>query len=343
MSCRLPSSLLSLSAPFSTLRIAIPIPISIPPPLPPPPLPRRLPPPPPRPRLFSTTAAAYVRVKRKPFNPFAAAISKKRKEGNLARQAELAKERQTQAVDPVLGGPTPFLKSLARVPPPLPPLDAVLAAGAGAGAGTAGAARATATVVLDDQLNHYVTPAELLDSLRRSRALAEPVAADPEYGVEAEHKAAFERLHDHTVEAMRRILALGAGNSADRTRAHKQACIARFGRHVTDSQLPADPGSSRAAAADTGKTPRAGPDTGSSEVQAAILTVKIQALARALHRDDGHDTKDKHNKRNLRLLVHRRQKLLKYLKRKEKGGVRYRNVMDALGLDDDAVHRELFL
>jgi len=73
------------------------------------------------------------------------------------------------------------------------------------------------------------------------------------------------------------------------------------------------------------------------------LTVKIRALAKALHRDDGHNTKDKHNKRNLRLMVHRRQKLLKYLKRKEKGGVRYRNVLEALGLDDDAVEKELFL
>jgi ribosomal protein S15P/S13E len=42
-------------------------------------------------------------------------------------------------------------------------------------------------------------------------------------------------------------------------------------------------------------------------------------------------------------MVHRRQKLLKYLKRKEKGGVRYRNVLEALGLDDDAVEKELFL
>lgn len=347
MSSRLPASLLGLSVPFFALRIvaaaAAPIPISMPPP-PPPRRPGRLPLPPPRPHLFSTTAAASARVRRKPFNPFAATISKKRKEDNLARQTGLAKERQAQAVDPVLGRPTPFLESLAHVPPPLPPLDAVLATPTAAAAGAAGAASTTATAISDDdQLNHYVTPAELRESLARSRTLAEPVAADPDYGVEEEHRATFERQHAHNVEAIRRILALAAGNSADRTRAHKQACIALFGRHVTDSQLPPDPGSARAAGVDTGKTPRAGPDTGSSEVQAAILTVKIQALARALHRDDGHNTKDKHNKRNLRLLVHRRQKLLKFLKRKEKGGVRYRNVMAALGLDDDAVHRELFL
>lgn len=74
-------------------------------------------------------------------------------------------------------------------------------------------------------------------------------------------------------------------------------------------------------------------------MQAAILTVKIRNVANMLKTVGG--TKDKHNKRNLRLLCHRRQKLLKYLKRKEKGGVRYRNIMDALGLDEAAVQKEL--
>lgn len=74
-------------------------------------------------------------------------------------------------------------------------------------------------------------------------------------------------------------------------------------------------------------------------MQVAILTVKIRNVASMLKSVGG--SKDKHNKRNLRLLCHRRQKLLKYLKQKEKGGVRYRNVMDALGLDDAAVQNEL--
>ena len=72
------------------------------------------------------------------------------------------------------------------------------------------------------------------------------------------------------------------------------------------------------------------------------MTVKIRALAKVLTTEKGF-SKDKHNKRNLRLMVHRRQKLLKYLKRREKGGIRYRNIMEALGLDDAAIENELFL
>ena len=73
---------------------------------------------------------------------------------------------------------------------------------------------------------------------------------------------------------------------------------------------------------------RAGPDTGSSEVQIAILTTKINVLAANLHK------KDKDNKRSLRLLVHRRQKLLQYLRRKERGGPRWQNVVEQLGIND---------
>jgi ribosomal protein S15 len=111
-----------------------------------------------------------------------------------------------------------------------------------------------------------------------------------------------------------------------------------FGRHVTDHTLPPDPGAP--VRASSNKTPRAGPDTGSSEVQAAILTVKIRNLSRHLELIG---RTDKHNKRNLRLLVHKRQKHLKYLKRKEKGGVRWRNIMDVLGLDDEAVQNEIMM
>lgn len=73
---------------------------------------------------------------------------------------------------------------------------------------------------------------------------------------------------------------------------------------------------------------RSGPDTGSSEVQIAILTTKINNLANNLH------NKDKNGKRDLRLLVHRRQKLLKYLRRKERGGPRWQNIVELLGIND---------
>lgn len=88
------------------------------------------------------------------------------------------------------------------------------------------------------------------------------------------------------------------------------------------------------------RTPRAGPDTGSSEVQIAILTAKIRVLADS-QEVVGH--KDKVNKRNLRLLVHRRQKLLKYLRRKERGSERWTNVVDKLGLTDGTWKEEISL
>ena len=74
---------------------------------------------------------------------------------------------------------------------------------------------------------------------------------------------------------------------------------------------------------------RVGPDTGSSEVQIAILTAKIKKLA---DEQEGKASQDKVNKRNLRLLVHRRQKLLKYFLKKSRGGPRWQHLIETLGL-----------
>ena len=76
---------------------------------------------------------------------------------------------------------------------------------------------------------------------------------------------------------------------------------------------------------------RAGPDTGSSEVQIGILTAKIRILA---DRYAGENRNDKVNKRNLRLLLHRRQKLLKYMEKKERGSDRWHNMIEKLGLTE---------
>ena len=85
---------------------------------------------------------------------------------------------------------------------------------------------------------------------------------------------------------------------------------------------------------------RAGPDTGSSEVQIGILTVKIKALADYLQL---RGKKDKVNKRNLRLLVHRRQKLLRYVQKKERGGHRWQHLVETLGLTDGTWKGEISL
>ncbi len=54
-------------------------------------------------------------------------------------------------------------------------------------------------------------------------------------------------------------------------------------------------------------------DTGSSEVQIALLTARIQDLTEhfKIH------TKDHHSRRGLLKLVSRRRRLLKYIKRKD--------------------------
>ena len=67
-------------------------------------------------------------------------------------------------------------------------------------------------------------------------------------------------------------------------------------------------------------------DTGSSEVQVAILTEKIKYLT------DHFKThaKDHHSRRGLLKLVGRRRRLLTYMKNKDVG--KYRELIDKLGI-----------
>ncbi|KAG2230713.1 hypothetical protein BDF21DRAFT_365185 [Thamnidium elegans] len=76
-------------------------------------------------------------------------------------------------------------------------------------------------------------------------------------------------------------------------------------------------------------------DTGSPEVQAAILTVRIHNLNSHLNQH----RKDKHNYKQLRNMVHQRAKLLKYLK--SKSAERYYKCLDGLGLEPRAVEGEI--
>ena len=67
-------------------------------------------------------------------------------------------------------------------------------------------------------------------------------------------------------------------------------------------------------------------DTGSSEVQIALLTQRIQAITGHLA---GHK-KDHATRRGLLMLVGKRNTLLKYLSRKSPS--RYQKLIDSLGL-----------
>lgn len=162
-----------------------------------------------------------------------------------------------------------------------------------------------------------------------------------------------EKLKDHqrATEAIARITALENGSSKDRMRVNITRCVSTFGRHNTDMIFPprapaltqvnsAIPHAIRPETNIEATKKRIGPDTGSSEVQIAILTAKIKTVADFLAtRGKG----DKHNKRNLRLLVHRRQKLLKYLKRKERGGPRWQHCIEMLGLTEGTWKNEISL
>ncbi len=67
-------------------------------------------------------------------------------------------------------------------------------------------------------------------------------------------------------------------------------------------------------------------DTGSPEVQVAVLTARINDLS-------GHmqtHTKDLHSRRGLLAMVAKRRKLLDYLKGKDEG--RYKTLIERLGI-----------
>ena len=67
-------------------------------------------------------------------------------------------------------------------------------------------------------------------------------------------------------------------------------------------------------------------DTGSSEVQVALLTEKIETLSKHINKFK----KDKHSSIGLLKAVNRRKKLLNYLKRKKIDS--YKNVLTKLNL-----------
>ena len=75
-----------------------------------------------------------------------------------------------------------------------------------------------------------------------------------------------------------------------------------------------------------GKYGRSGDDTGSAEVQVAMLTERINELTEHLRTH----TKDHHSRRGLLKMVGKRRRLLRYLERHDLE--RYRSLVGELGL-----------
>ncbi|DAA72629.1 TPA_exp: Uncharacterized protein A8136_5999 [Trichophyton benhamiae CBS 112371] len=266
-------------------------------------------------------------------DPFAIAQARQRKAANISRQRELSQQRTEAFGDPVASEKTPMIEAMLN-----PSLYPTL--------GSKGV-----HVPPDNEqssyVNYCISKSELASALETSKQLTRPVppidgsVVDPQQVEDAIKK--HEEDHKNAEEAVRRILAMKNGSTRNRTKLNIKRSIDILGRHNTDRILPPKPaaaGQDPASLESSTKRPRAGPDTGSPEVQVAILTSKILVLAEQL-KTTSH--KDKHNKRRLRLFVHRRQKLLSYLRRKERGGPRWQNLMQTLGLSDAAWKGEITL
>ncbi|QPC79952.1 hypothetical protein HYE68_010704 [Fusarium pseudograminearum] len=242
-------------------------------------------------------------------DPYRWAQAQQRKAANVQRREELSRERDEAWGDPVLGKKTPFIESLE----------------------TAGLKNSDSSVSNIGIRNHFLTDAEVKKATAHAYQLTKPMIGAVEEQMEPETKEdkmkQHEENHQKVLEALNRITSLENGSSKDRFHANVQRIINEFGRHRTDSKFMMKP---RASTDGEAKLERCGPDTGSSEVQIGILTAKIHNLSNALQINRGY--KDKHNKRNLRLLLHRRQKLMKYMDRKERGNQRWTHMVETLGL-----------
>ncbi|KAL8986742.1 MAG: hypothetical protein Q9177_003992 [Variospora cf. flavescens] len=260
------------------------------------------------------------------------------KAANVARQGELQEQRAAALGDPIRGVTTPFIESLGSALPPQATTTDEEMANATSTPFHEKPSPSPASAADEDHLNYYLTKPEFDENLDYSRILSEPLLSVDRETVdpvkEAEAAKAHELGHQNAYEAVSRIVSLANANNKERTRANVQRIIDTFGRHNTDLHLkPKAPSlqSMYSTVAEQTPTPRAGPDTGSSEVQIGILTAKIRVLA---DRYEGANRNDKVNKRNLRLLLHRRQKLLKYMHKKERGSERWTNMIEKLGLTE---------
>lgn len=256
----------------------------------------------------TTRSASTASRIRRLHDPYLKAISRQRKAANEARQKQLVQIRRSSLGDPVRSKPTPFVQKLE-------------------------AFRRGQVGIDVSSPNYYLTRELVQRAYEKSYTLTSPLTsqdretADPQ--VEAEAAARHEQEHLNAMEAMNRIMSLANGNTKDRLHVNTERCIETFGRHNTDKKWEGH---------NTDRK-RMGRDAGSSEVQIAILTEKIANLCRHLATTN----KDRHNKRNLRLLVHKRQKLLKYLCRQDRGGRRWQHVVETLGLWDASWKGEISL
>ncbi|KAM0279584.1 hypothetical protein ACHAQH_004540 [Verticillium albo-atrum] len=276
--------------------------------------------------VIQTASISYKEAKkRQRADPYRWQQSQQRKAANVKRQQEIKAARDATWGDSVHGIPTPFVESFdsaGQAEKSTPPRDE----------DGNYLSEPYALPTSRHIQNHLVTRDEIESAIEHAYVLSKPMRSeirdlvDPATEQEAERQ--HELSHKRAVEAMNRITSMNNANSKMRRHVNIRRCIETFGRHNTDAVLKQKPASIHAS-----QEPvpiRAGPDTGSSEVQIAILTVKIRKLSQELNQNRGY--KDIHNKRNLRLLCHRRQRLLRYMEKKERGSERWTSLLATLGL-----------
>ncbi|KAG8162762.1 hypothetical protein KVR01_007240 [Diaporthe batatas] len=274
-------------------------------------------------------------LRKEKLDPYRWQQAQQRKNRNIERQRVLKGERDLEWGDPIHGIVTPFVESF----------------------DTAG--QSTRSKVSKDEdgneleqshelptsehiLNYQLTKQELEEAIAEAYKLTAPVEGNIKsvfYNevVEKEAPVEHEAMHKRAVEALDRITTLENASSKDRRHANIRRIIETFGRHQTDDKVRQKP--MVAGQAERVEKIRGGPDTGSSEVQIAILTAKIRVLAAMYEGKKGN--KDKHNKKNLRLLLHRRQKLLKYMERRERGSGRWEHMIQTLGLSPATYKKQI--
>ena len=297
----------------------------------------------------TTTAVASTRRQVKKHDhrdAYALRQAKARKDANLSRQIILKEERAKELGDPIRGIETPFLRSFDNEVSQETRKDANVASVSveALKANPDKPPPSPAFASNEKHLDHGITHEELRRALESSRRLTEPLPSDqlnrtPE-------RADMDRISWATrdrsaLEAVQRIVSLANASNMQRTKKNIARIVEAFGRHNTDETLKPKAAAvvTRDPSAPTMEpTPRSGPDTGSSEVQIGILTAKIRVLA---DRYEGENRNDKINKRNLRVLLHRRQKLLKYMEKKERGSERWQNMIKTLGLTPATWHGEI--
>ncbi|BFZ54976.1 hypothetical protein PYCC9005_002014 [Savitreella phatthalungensis] len=290
-------------------------------------------------RSFSTSSPTCAR----------SLVAIRRKKRAIARQQELAKERDPERFDPILGVPTDFTKSLLTAAGVWEAARQTAASSAAAathepGNGDADRIRSIADDNLhfsSDEVREIQAAVKQAYTDRLANARNNPVAQPTTPTPPGTSQTPTSTPQSSSAAANRQEVALAREmNAMQASEARKSAGGSRVVSllNASGSTLQTyNRGLAISAFA------RAEGDTGSSEVQAAVLTARIHGLAHHFE-SQGSATptisrKDNQTYRSFRKLVHQRQKILKYLRSHHPD--RYFDCIKRLGLDDAAITREI--